>query len=124
MKCDRCRQECAEEECFTYGSQMLCEDCYLEVVGKPRVCDPWAAYNAQAFRESMGLKGEVGLTELQKAMYDFIDGRGHVSMDEMLEAFELSPRELETSFAVLRHCGLVRAYKEDDVIYLTTFQQE
>lgn len=121
MRCDHCQQKFTEEEHYNHGSQALCENCYLEAVGKPRVCDPWAAYNAQSLRENMGLKGEAGLTELQKAMYDFVKGRGHVSMDEILETFALSPRELETSFAVLRHCALVRAYKEDDVIYVTTF---
>ena len=34
------------------------------------------------------------------------------------------PNGLQTHFAVLRHCGLVRAYKDNDTIYLTTFDQE
>jgi DNA-binding transcriptional ArsR family regulator len=102
----------------------LCEDCYLEEVSRPQVCDPWAAYNAQSFRENMGLEGEAGLTDLQQALYQFVKERGKVGVDELLEAFDLSQNELMTSFAVLRHCGLVRAYKENDMVYLTTFDQE
>ena len=124
MKCDRCQQETPEDDCFTHGSLNLCEDCYLEEVSKPQVCDPWAAYNAQSVRENMGLEGEAGLTELQQTLYQFVKEKGKVSADEILEAFDLSQNELMTSFAVLRHCGLVRGCKENDVVYLTTFDQE
>ena len=124
MKCDRCQLEIPEGDPFTRGSLTLCEDCYLEEVSKPQVCDPWAAYNAQSVRENMGLEGEAGLTELQKAVYQFVKEKGRVSVDEILEAFDLSQNELMTSFAVLRHCELVRGCKENDEVYLTTFEQE
>ena len=124
MKCDRCQQEISGNDCFVHGSLSLCEDCYLEEVSKPQVCDPWAAYNAQSVRENMGLEGEAGLTELQKALYQFVKEKGKVSVDEILAAFDLSQNELMTSFAVLRHCSLVRGCKENDEVYLTTFDQE
>ena len=124
MKCDQCQQELREDEGFTRGDRTLCEDCYLEEISSPQVCDPWAAYVAQSYRESMGLKGEAGLTELQKALYKFIKERKEVSVDDMQETFDLSQHELMTSFAVLRHCGLVRAYKENDMIYLTMSKHE
>lgn len=124
MKCDQCQQELEENQRFTRGGRTLCEDCYLEEVSRPQVCDPWAAYNAQSYRESMGLKGEAGLTELQRALYMLIKERKKVSVDDLQGAFDLSNNELMTSFAVLRHCGLVRAYKENDMIYLTVLEQE
>jgi hypothetical protein len=124
MKCNRCQREISEDDRLVHGSLKLCEDCYLEEVSRPQVCDPWAAYNAQSVRENMGLVGEAGLTELQRALYQFVKEKGKVSVDEILEAFDLSQNELMTSFAVLRHCGLVRGCKENDGIYLTTFEQE
>jgi len=124
MKCDRCQQEISENDRLVHGSLSLCEDCYLEEVSKPQVCDPWAAYNAQSVRENMGLEGEAGLTALQQTLYQFVKEKGKVSMDEILEAFNLTRNELMTSFAVLRHCSLVRGCKEKDGIYITTFDQE
>jgi len=47
--------------------------------------------------------------------------KGKVSAEEIREAFDLSQNELMTSFAVLRHCSLVRGCKENNAIYLTTF---
>ena len=124
MKCDRCQQEIPGDGRFVHGGLNLCEDCYLEEVSRPQACDPWAAYNAQSFRENMGLEGEAGLTDLQKTLYQFVRERGKVSVDEILRAFDLSQNELMTSFAVLRHCSLVRGCKENDTIYLTVFDQD
>ena len=124
MKCDRCRQELQEGERFVHGSEILCEDCYLEAVHNIAPCDPWAAYNAQSYRESFGVEGTDELSDLQKAIYEFISTKGQVSMDELLQIFDLPARELQITFAVLRHCGLVRAYKQNESIYVTTFKQK
>lgn len=124
MRCERCQREITEDEAFVHACLNLCEDCYLEEVSRPQVCDPWAAYNAQSCRENMGLEGEAGLTELQKALYQFVKEKGKVSADEIREAFDLSQNELMTNFAVLRHCSLVRGCKENNAIYLTKFEQE
>ena len=124
MKCDRCQQELHEEERYDHGGETLCEDCYLEATHRVSPCDPWAAYHAQSYREGLGVEGTAELSELQKAIYEFIRGKGHVSMDELLQTFDLPPRELQTSFAVLRHCELVRAYKQNGTIYVTTFERE
>ena len=124
MKCDRCRQELQEEERFVHGSEILCEDCYLEAVHSITPCDPWAAYNAQSYRESFGVEGTDGLSDLQKAIYEFISTKGQVSMDELLQIFDMPAREFRIIFAVLRHCGLVRAYRQNGSIYVTTFKQK
>ncbi len=122
MRCERCQHELQEEESYRYGSEMLCEDCYLEVTERVSPCDPWAAYHAKSFREGFGVEGTDGLSQLQKDMYEFIKKKGHVSMGELQQIFDLPPRELQTSFAVLRHCGLVRAYKQNGTICVTTFE--
>ena len=124
MKCERCHRELQEDERYRHGGQTLCEDCYLEAAHRVSPCDPWAAYHARSCRDSQGLHGGEGLSELQRAIYDFIESKGRVSMDELWQSFDLPPRELETSFAVLRHCGLVRAYKENGEICLTTLDSE
>jgi hypothetical protein len=70
------------------------------------------------------IEGTDGLNVIQKAIYDFIGDKGRGSMDELPKTFDLLLNEIQTNFAVLRHCGLVRAYKDNDTIYLTTFDQE
>ncbi len=124
MRCERCQQELLEEEHNQYGNETLCEDCYLVAVHRVIPCDPWAAYHAQSYREGFGVEGTDELSEVQKALYEFIRSKGQASLDELLKTFDLLPNEVQTNFAVLRHCGLVRAYKANNTIYLTTFDQE
>lgn len=124
MRCEYCQQELQEQEYYTYGNAKLCEDCYLVAMHRVIPCDPWAAHHVQSYREFSRVEGTDGLSEVQKAIYDFIRDKGRVSMDELPKTFDLLPNELQTNFAVLRHCGLVRAYKANNTVYLTTLDQE
>jgi hypothetical protein len=82
-----------------------------------KACDPWAVRAATCARETIGLRGTDGLSALQKAIYEFVTSRGKVTREEITERFRLPQHEMETQFAVLRHCELIRAHKEDGRIY-------
>ena len=120
MRCSKCNQDAPEDQTYVHLGETLCEDCYLEAISRVKACDPWAVYHATRACENMGLEGTEGLTELQKAIYNFIKSRGRVTGEEVMENFRLSRQDIETNFAILRHCNLVRGYKENGNIYLTT----
>jgi hypothetical protein len=122
MKCDRCGREITEKESRTYQGETLCDDCYLDVRSSIKACDPWAVYSATRTREQSGLSGVEGLTELQKALCEFVQDRGKVTKKEAMEQFSLSESELNTQLAVIRHCELTRGTKEGDRIYLVPFR--
>lgn len=121
MKCQRCQREITEEDSFGYFGERLCDDCYMDAMSPAKGCDPWAVYTATRTRESGGLKGEDGLTPLQKDIYAFIRESGKVTAAEVLRKFNLTQKEFETQFATLRHCELVRGQKEADGVYLVPF---
>ena len=121
MKCQRCQREITEEDSFCYFGERLCDDCYMDAMSPAKACDPWAVYTATRSRESGGLKGEEGLSPLQKEIYEFIKSRGKVTPAEVLEKFNINQKEMETQFATLRHCELVRGQKEADGVYLVPF---
>jgi len=121
IRCSRCNQELADGEGLVHRDETLCEDCYIDAAYPPKTCDPWAVYAATRSRESMGQQCAEGLTELQKAIYEFIKSRGKVTGQELIKHFGLSPSELQTQATTLRHCELVRGQKEDGKIYLTLF---
>jgi transcription initiation factor IIE alpha subunit len=56
---------------------------------------------------------------LQKQIYSVIEQRGKVTKEELSEIIKVKPEELEQQFAILRHCELIRAFKEGDKVYLT-----
>lgn len=121
VKCDRCGRELSADDSYQYLGKALCEDCYIDIRYPARACDPWAVYSATRSRETLGLKGTAGLTELQQAIYDFIRGRGKVTREQIIETLELTDAELQRQLATLRHCELVKGHKEGKSIYVVPF---
>jgi predicted HTH transcriptional regulator len=80
-----------------------------------------AVRSAQRFRKASGLEEATGLTEQQRAIYEFIKSKGKVTGVELYTKFRLSPQELENQIAILRHCELVKGRKEGKEVYLTPF---
>ena len=121
VNCKRCGREISDKEQYEYLGETLCEDCYINTRYPAKACDPWAVYTATRSREIMGLKGAEGLTELQMAIYEFVKSNGKVTREELMKNFNLAEPELQTQLATLRHCELVKGSKEDDQIYLVSF---
>ena len=122
MKCGQCQREISSDDSFDYQGQVLCEDCYMDLRQPVKTCDPWAVYIAGRTRESSGVTGTEGLTERQKAIYDFVCSRGKVTREEISRHFGLSESELQSQFSVLRHCELLRGQKEEGRVYIVPFR--
>src|SRR5512146_2207725 len=112
IKCQNCGKEVSEDDVFTTEGKTLCEDCYIDVGHRIRVCDPWGERSKKIFRESHGLEGTEGLTDLQKEIYEYIKSKGKVTRMELIKKFKLPASELENQFAILRHCQLLKGKKE------------
>ena len=118
VQCQSCGCDVLEDDCFISEGKTLCEDCYIDAGQRIKVCDPWGERSKLIFRESHGLTGTEGLTDLQKRIYEFIKARGKATRVDLEKEFGLKPRELENEFAILRHCQLLKGKKEDDAVYL------
>jgi hypothetical protein len=122
LQCQQCGREISQDESYEHLGQTLCDDCYLDARQQVKACDPWAVYLAGRARESSGLAGAEGLTDQQKAIYEFVKSKGKVTIEEMTFHFNLSESELQSQFSVLRHCELIRGQKEADKIYIVPFR--
>jgi hypothetical protein len=123
VKCDRCGHEISADESYQYLGKTLCEGCYIDMRYPTKACDPWAVYSATRSRECMGLKNTEGLTELQRAICDFVKSNGKVTREELTKNFNVAESELQAQLVTLRHCELIKGYKEGDRIYLVPFDQ-
>jgi hypothetical protein len=121
LKCEKCELELAEVEANTYQGKTLCEDCMFDLMNPPKACDPTAVHSTLTIRKQLGQTGTDGLNEMQKKIYDLVIFKGRISCDELLQTLKMSMANLERDFAVLRHCELLRGFKEDDVLYFTKF---
>jgi len=119
MQCERCSLVLKEGETYDFHGKVLCEDCYIYVTNPPKACDPTAVASALSVRKQLGQSGTAGLTEMQQRIYGVIEEREKISKEELLTIVNLKPEEVEQQFAVLRHCELVRAFKEGGKVYLT-----
>ena len=121
VKCNRCGCEVPAENSYQHLGEALCEDCYIDIKYPAKACDPWAVYSATRSRESAGLEGNEGLTDLQKKIYEFVKAKGTETREEILANFNIKEMELQTNLATLRHCELVNGCKEGNCVYLVPF---
>ncbi len=121
MNCGHCGAELQKGEVFRHGGRDMCEDCYMEAVSVPKTCDPMAVRSARLTREKGGQDGAEGLLPIQKSIFEYIKEKGDVSREELMSHFNMSPRDLEKHFAVLRHCELCRMTKTEGEIRATIF---
>jgi hypothetical protein len=121
MKCDRCGLNFEENLVNHFQGSRLCEDCCFELMNPPKACDPLAVSSTLSVRKQLGQTGTEGLTELQKKIYNIVAERGKISRDELTSSLKMTPKEMEREFAILRHCELLRAFKEGSIVYFAKF---
>ena len=124
LKCNRCGRGLSVNDSYQHLGQMLYEDCYIEIRYPAKACDPWAVYSATRSRETVGLKGTAGLTDLQAAIYEFIRNKGKATREQLLENLSLTEADLQRQLATMRHCELVKGHKEGNSIYLVPFDYD
>ena len=122
MQCERCGLSIKEEESYRLSGNVVCEDCYMYETNPPKACDPLAVASALSVRNQLGQSGNSGLSELQQKIYRVIEEHGKITREGILKILNIKSEELEQQFATLRHCELVRAFKEGNEIYFTKWE--
>lgn len=116
IKCDKCGTEMSKDESTEIAGENLCEDCHLDMMAKPKACDPWAVYSA-----TRTVQQEKILTEDQQRILDLIQSRGPMNEQEICAALNLTSDQFTTNFVALRHMELAHGFRKDGQIYFTTF---
>lgn len=109
MKCDKCNCFIEQGEEAQYLNQILCEDCYIDVLSPVKTCDPWAVYTAQ----SMATADSV-LTKLQENILQILSETNGVEPEVLAKKLGLQSNDLQREIATLRHMEKVRATMKDD----------
>lgn len=116
MNCDRCNEEFNPEDKREHLGQVLCEDCYMEVLSPVKTCDPWAVHSAKSFEKHAGAIKE--LTDLQARILEILKNQGPVTPEVLLEkcGAPIELEDLKREFASLRHMEKARAAKQGNQI--------
>ncbi len=106
MKCDRCSNNIGKGEERTLHGQVLCEDCYIDMLSPAKACDPWAVYNAKSF--SKDDESSVEVTETQLKILQILKETGGTAPEIISERLKIAPSDLEREIATLRHMEKVK----------------
>ena len=106
MKCERCKETIEKGEDLEHHGQILCEDCYMDLLSPARTCDPWAVHSAQTLAKKSG--GSLELTEIQKKILEFVQEAGGAEPGVIVERLQIKPADLEREVAALRHMEKIR----------------
>lgn len=115
-KCQVCNAEYDQDDEYEYAGKLVCEDCYLDAVSKPKTCDPWATYSATRTDGQ-----DAPLTENQQRILDLLTEKGALPKAAIRAKLDLSEDELDREFATLRHMERARGCKVGEQVCLTLF---
>jgi hypothetical protein len=95
-----------EGEKMELHGQILCEDCYMDLLSPAKACDPWAVYSAKTFlkNDSSG----PNLTPVQQRILEILQDEGPQERPTLCETLQLKEADLERELATLRHMEKIR----------------
>lgn len=111
MDCERCKKTIQKGEEMDFYGMTLCEDCYMDMLSPPRMCDPWAVYTAKSFSDRTEAKDM--LTEKQRKVLDVLEETGGIEFAVLVERMGINPSDLEREIAALRHMEKIRGSLRD-----------
>ena len=106
MQCERCHDTIAEGEHRELHDQILCEDCYIDLLSPAKACDPWAVYSAKSLAKQGG--PELELSPLQLRILALLRERGSMEPRDLSEILQVKETDLERELAALRHMEKAR----------------
>lgn len=116
MLCEKCQGVLDPGQSFQHSGRTVCEDCYLDLVAVPKTCDPWAVHSAKRTPNH-----EKTLLPQQQQILDLLRTDGPLTAQQICARLSMTPDELQTHFASLRHMELARGMKVGDEVRYTLF---
>ena len=109
MKCEKCQADIQDGEERDHFGQVLCEDCYIDILSPAKPCDPWAVHSAKSMGDT-----EYGVTHRQQKILDALKGTQGLEPEDLAHRVGLSMDDLQREIATLRHMEKIRAAMAGD----------
>ena len=106
MQCERCKSVIPEGAEMELHGQVLCEDCYMDLLSPSRACDPWAVYSAKTFLKNSS--SELNLSPVQQKILEILQDEGPQERTDLCERLQIKETDLERDLATLRHMEIIR----------------
>ena len=109
MKCDKCNSDINGGDEREYAGQILCEDCYMDVLSPVKACDPWAVYSAKSMSS-----GSSAMTKRQENILAALKETNGIEFEPLAKKLGINSAELQREIATLRHMEKLKAVKEGE----------
>jgi hypothetical protein len=116
MQCERCDTVIADGEEMELHWQMLCEDCYLDLLSPVKPCDPWAVHSAKTFLKEQC--HEPQFNQRQQKILELLREQGPIEPADLSERLQEKDADIERELASLRHMEKVRGELRDGKRYI------
>ena len=124
MQCERCKSVIPNGEQMELHGQVLCEDCYMDLLSPPRVCDPWAVHSARTFLRNGS--PELNLSPVQQKILEILQDEGPQERMNLCERLQVKETDLErlATFHTSLSWGFGMDYSWYGLRELEKFQKE
>ncbi len=102
MKCHRCKGIIPYGEENDFHGQILCEDCYMDLLSPPKMCDPWAVHSAKSFGKN---KNGLGVNPVQQKIIDTLKDKGLQDPKSLAEILQIKESPIKGN---LLPCNIFR----------------
>lgn len=106
MQCERCKSVIPKGEKMELHGQVLCEDCYMDLLSPLRVCDPWVVHSAKTFLKNSS--SALSLSPVQLKILEILQDEGPQERTNLCERLQIKETDLERDIAALRHMEKIR----------------
>lgn len=117
MECKKCKTVIPRGEEREHNSELLCEDCYIDVLSPATFCDPWATYNAVSFYKNNPV---TAYTDNQKKILNVLKENGGLDADVLAGSLQgqMSREDGERECAALHRMGKISFENRNGSIFI------
>lgn len=117
MKCDKCKVEIDDGEEREHKGDILCEDCYMDVLSPAKFCDPWADYAAKSHIEKNPNSSlNANQTKIIQILKDYGEVEPAFLMDKLKDKISIEDGEREC--AALHRMDIISIKNNDGKVII------
>ncbi|VVS95608.1 hypothetical protein [Desulfoluna spongiiphila] len=117
MECRKCNALIPQGEEREHNKEILCEDCYIDVLSPAAFCDPWATYNAESFNKR---NPETAFTDSQLKILNTLKESGGLDPDGLADRLtdHMSRQDGERECAALHRMGKISIESKNGSVFI------
>ena len=117
MECKKCNALIPKGEEREHKNDMLCEDCYIDVLSPAVFCDPWASFTAESFKKN---NRTTAFTESQKIILKVLRETGGLDSNDLAENLkdQISWEDGERDCAAMHRMGEISFENRNGAVFI------